>query len=623
MAITYVGKATTDWTATSDPSGTNTVSVSISGATIDDDIVIIVFNAPAPAHGESLKVGEETSGGVPTQYLYSGRNSYLRINSDDFEELTSYANFINGMHVFTKHWETGDGTSFDFEIGPYFEDNEIDPNGFVGRIGRFVALSYRNVDTNSIVETYLRWWNDLSHTFELTTSKDDCMLLSIVASGSRSATSGATAPVVTNDASFTNREAHTFTETQMEAKRYFPPRLGNSAPDTDDYYYNQDLDIADFLTTTKGTFSIDYSATGESPIAIVLSLIETSAQSTDPKPTGSSPAITGRGYIEWEEDITNPLEVELWKVNDAGNLAVTTSDNDPVCTRGVFNFDGIGNCLEGEAYFTQPIVFAPFEAVLRLKLSSSNLDPSEYWYTGLISNVEKVNRSLWRTDLVGLFELNRYDKIGASPTFPTLTGIYPNKLNLFEGNVIPVTANTADEWQSWQVYLERKFDLWPDINFGVGTDLKYCQGRPRDGNPVNVSYTANKRRIHLKAERYSIPDYATSWFFDTGTTLTASDYGDRTDASALTPKRVTTTTKDGAGNLILPVGGQIPFYLERSNILTFQALVKPPIKVNNIPDAGGQLAVASRVTITSGSGSAARVVSEVMTGALPYEDSLL
>ena len=85
-------------------------------------------------------------------------------------------------------------------------------------------------------------------------------------------------------------------------------------------------------------------------------------------------------------------------------------------------------------------------------------------------------------DLKGLLTRTIDDKIGTdTPTFPTLAGIFPNNLNLFEGDKPTLTASTDDIMETWRSYLGRVYDQWPDVVYGVGADLVYAQGRPRDG----------------------------------------------------------------------------------------------------------------------------------------------
>ena len=618
---------TTNWVATSTPEGINTVSVDIPLTVIDNDVLVVVLNVLSP----TFITQQLISAGPPS--LYSSRRSELRVSSEDFDELTSYAAVdveANGLYVFTKHWQTGDPTSFDFEIGPYFpDDNEIDTEGFVGKVGQFVAIGYRSTDVNSIVETYLRWWGKsgsgtTAHTFQLPTTKDDSMLMLIGSAVHKNRVSPVAAPVVVNDATFTSVHSHTYPETLLDVRRFVPEDDPDPINLPLEEYYIGDFEISEFLTTGQGTFPIDFDVTGahNSNISIALSLIESSAQTTDPKPTGSGPSITGRGYRVWTEDIVNALEVEIWKPNSVGTLAIASSGADaPICLSGTFNFDSLGNCLGGEAYFLQPPIQVPNEGVLRLKLTTNDVT-SEYWYSALMQNVERVNANKYKVKLVGLFEINRYDACGALPEFPTLAGIYPTKLNLFEGKIIPIAAGTADEQQSWEDLLQRRFDLWPDIAYGVGADLIWSQGRSRDGKVRKINYTKNLNRMRMKPDEYSITDYVTSYYYDSGGVLNPADKGSRNDLEPLTPRRVVQTEQDGAGNLIAPIGSQLPFYLERSHVFDVQGLLKPPILINAIPGVGGQYVAGSSVIIKSRSSTAGNIQSKITTGALPYEETL-
>ena len=627
MAVTRIGEQVTNWTATSTPEGTNTVSVDIPLTVINNDVLVVIFNVLSPSFITQQLIDPNPPG------MYSSRRSELRISSEDFDELTSYAGVdvgANGLYVFTKHWETGDPTSFDFEIGPYFnDDNEIDFEGFVGKVGQFVVIGYRGNDVNSIVETYLRWWGKsgsgtTAHTFQLPTTKDDSMLMLIGSAVHKDRVSPVTPPVVVNDATFTSVHSHTYSETLLDVRRFIPTDDPDPIGSPLQEYYIGDFEISEFLTTGQGTFPIDFDVTGahDSNISIVLSLIESGAQTTDPKPTGSGPSITGRGYRAWTEDIVNALEVEIWKPNSVGILAVASSGADaPVCLSGTFNFDSLGNCLGGEAYFLQPPIQVPNEGVLRLKLTSSDVT-SEYWYSALMENIERVKANKYKVKLVGLFEVNRYDACGAIPTFPTLTGVYPTKLNLFEGKVIPIAAGTADEQQSWEDLLQRRFDLWPDISYGVGAEFVWSQGRARDGTVRKINYTKNLRRMRMKVDEYSITDYVTSYYYDSGGVLNPADKGSRNDLDVLTPRRVVSTEQDGAGNLIAPIGSQLPFYLERSHVFDVQGLLKPPIQINGIPGIGGQYVAGSSVIVKSRGSSAGNIESKITTGALPYEESL-
>lgn len=623
MAITLVGKTTQTWSAVGSTSqGTPQVQVSPPAGIVADDVLVVVWFLPQNYVDGANPLSIVTAHGFAYPVYAQSGPSFL--GDGEFENIDGFAS----TQTFIRRVESGDSSTYPFGVfGIASNDGvNIQTAGSIGwetLRGYVVCLAYRNVDFYSVVENKVNiqsaWHSSaagLSGIQKIKTTKNNCMLLQIQSAVTEHSASGNTA-TITNDVTFAQQEAYSFPETLMVSDVDANPYEQN--------YFVAQLEISDFITTGKGEFDVNYNFSYQhlgKGGSTVIALIDKDHRLEDPPPSVGQPCVTGSGYIAWETDIINPLLTQLWVVSTDTNQLVLKEDigETATCISANLNFNGIGACIGGEAFFLQEPISAPYSAVFRFKIDESNLVSPDCWYAALATNRQYTN-GLWRVELKGLLEITIDDMVGDVPTLPTYAPVYPNKLNLFTGDEVTVTAGTKDEYQTWRTLLKRRFDLWADIVYGVGPDLVYGQGRPRDAGWLVVNYALERKRMKVVAEPYAIPPFVTKWWVDDDAATPAFLPTEREDLTALVPRRVVESQYDGNGDLITPEGGKAPIYeSEPSHRFVFAGLAKPPLRIDSIPNHGSQYAVASIVQISAGSeGSTPKVQSTVVTGALPYK----
>ena len=336
---------------------------------------------------------------------------------------------------------------------------------------------------------------------------------------------------------------------------------------------------------------------------------------TDTAPSSGSPSEAGSGYIAWEKDIDNPLIVEVW-ADVAGTLA--DLGDEVVCIGGQFSFNGLGACVGGKAQFVTEAIESPFSRVIRLKIDEPSLTSPDYWFVGVASNIRQSGKlNLWEVDLLPVLDLVIDDKIGSGNLYPSHSGVFTAKKNYYSGDDVDLSVGSTDFFQPWRQYLRKKFDAHPEASYGVAADLVYVQGRPQDAGFVTLDYSTNTHRIEAKQGAYPIPNYVTGWYAKPDNTVLS---GQRSSIPLLVPRRVVQTNTDNNSELTEPVGSAAPYFSDKAYILKIAGLIKPPIKITNLPNGETQYAAGSQITIEPAKeGSGARIISTVQTVALPYQ----
>ena len=608
MAITPVATVAFPWAGATD--GHSKVITPPAGL-LDNDLLIVAFMTPSGSHIHETHI--ETANGTYTP----SELSILQVTSPDFEPVHEpvVGNTFFGLNhlipiisVHKRIYTTFD-TDYTFNLEQYFPDSSVNQQQFNEYFGRFVLQVYRATAINTVFEQIRGEYIGLNNppTWDIFTTKDDCMLVQFVVSN---VVDQFITPEAAIDPSFVQRDQHDFAAVPAYQGGSIHPSFYGPFPTN---YLDGESDVGDFLTSGQGSnsvtstifdsgstnaFSSDWNA-----YVVVLAIIDISEDIGAITPTGG-PSDAGVGYFITEKQIIEATDFEIWRYDPVAS-AIAIASRPPIrCLELILNYNGIGACVQSQAYFDQNPSAVPFTSILRLLLNDTTLVVPDYYYTGLIGQTEQSNGT-WLATLRGLLHLKLLDQVGvgAETLFPVEAGIFPNFKNLFTGKTIPVVANSADEKQTWKSLLDKRYDPWPDATYGVAPNTEYVQGRPPDGLPVLIDYLTNRNIISLQVEPPVLNDYYTSWWADNGGSIVD---GARTDLNPLTPRRVIESRIDGSSNLETPVGGTIPFFSDPTHIIKVAGIVLPPARVVNLPVVGAQYVATAEVNVipsTEGSGS--------------------
>lgn len=582
MAITFVSSSENSIFVsgvgpyTAEPVASRTLTINAPASLQQNDVMVAVFTIPL----WMLKPQEIISVVPPSGW--------------DSIDLSGISTGYGRIMAFVRLAGASEPASYDF-----VSDGDSPPGGSAQ--GRFdfgvdvygTILAYRGVDILTAVNN-ASINSSGQDPLELTTTKDGCLIIQAGHAYEATGGAGSGTPTLTLDAGVTQRSS----DTPTQAYKY------------SDVKQNRDglTKVGDDSRATAGTYAADYSGSAVITIALI-ALQSEAARNEEAPPAPGQVGVTASGSITYESDIISPLGLEVWE-GSGGSLAIASdSDQYPEIIGVEAAFNGIGACKRGSVYFISDPFLTPYSKVLRLRVTDGAND--DYWFAGIAKDALYEN-GLYRVDLVGVLELLIEAAIGSS-TIPALAGVIADSLNLNSGAPIAVAAGTAEEYQTWRNYLGRKFALFPEVAYGVGADLVYAQGRPREGGFVTLD-ALDYRVLGLQASEYILPPYVSDYYLDESPIVTGSR-----SLGLLVPKRVEQASRDASNDIVSPDGYNYPITAGQSHSFMLPAILIPPVNVINLPGGISQYVASSTVTVSIGEeGSVPQVQSKVTTVALPY-----
>lgn len=554
----------------------------------------LTINAPASLQQNDVMVAVFT---IPLWYLKAQQIISVAPPAGwDSIDLSGISVDYGRIMAFVKRAGASEPASYDF-----VSDGDSPPGASYSGMLDFgvdvygTILAYRGVDILTAVNN-ASINSSGQDPLELTTTKDGCLIIQAGHAYEATGGAGSGTPTLTLDAGATQRSS----DTPTQAYKY----------SSSDVKQNRDglTKVGDDSQATAGTYAADYSGSAVITLALI-ALQSEAARNEEAPPASGQVGVTASGSITYESSITSPLGLEVWE-DSGGSLAIASdSDQYPEIIGVEAAFNGIGACKRGSVYFISDPFLTPYSKVLRLRVTDGAND--DYWFAGIAKDALYEN-GLYRVDLVGVLELLIEAAIGSS-TIPALAGVIADSLNLNSGAPIAVAAGTIEEYQSWRNYLGRKFALFPAVAYGVGADLVYAQGRPREGGFVTLD-ALDYRVLGLQASEYILPPYVSDYYLDESPIVTGSR-----SLGLLVPKRVEQASRDASNDIVSPDGYNYPITAGQSHSFMLPAILIPPVQVLNLPGGVNQFVASSTVTVSVGEeGSAPTIQSKVTTVALPY-----
>ena len=333
----------------------------------------------------------------------------------------------------------------------------------------------------------------------------------------------------------------------------------------------------------------------------LIALSPSAASSEDPKPESG----TGFGIAYPEVDITNPLTLKSYRLNELNELELV--DDDVACVACAVSFDGIGNCIGGTLVlatsFTRlGLKVEPFGRFYELYLSRVERDSGfvventpELWYSGLLGAFAQRHPGIgfFQAPIMGLFDLVK-DGAMLGQNNPQKPPFLIGSRNYNAGVSVEIVPGTVDDFMTWGQFMEQTYSGIPDAYYGVGSDRIFTRGTPKDASAVVIDAGLYQPEIAESGQT----DYCTGYYVvpeDKEELITV--FATRSDIGANIPEKVVSTEFSGTGEPVVPSGFHMPIWQAQSFEFFYPGILIPPALCINLPGGKQQYVSEAQVMI--------------------------
>lgn len=358
------------------------------------------------------------------------------------------------------------------------------------------------------------------------------------------------------------------------------------------------LEVAEY--TTRGfAGNPTFEANNAIAARCLVALSPSAASPEDPRPESG----TGFGIGYPETDITNPLTLKSYRLNEANELELV--DDDVACVACAVSFDGIGNCIGGTLVLATSLVRSglrvePFGRFYELYLNEVGRElgfivesTPRLWYSGLLGAFAQRHPGLgfFQAPIVGLFDLVQDGAI-LGQNNPQKPPFIIDSRNYNAGVSVEIVPGTVDDFMTWGNFMSQTYSGIPDAFYGVGADRVFTRGTPKDVTPLILDASLYQPEVAESGQT----DYCTGYYVvPENKEELISVYVNRDDIGSNIPEKVVSTEFSGAGEAIIPSGFHMPIWQTQSFEFYYPGILIPPVLCVNLP--GGKQQYASEVQV--------------------------